>query len=124
MRERVTSRYFETVVSAHSTDRGKCSIKTSIRDVSFRKFILWTATILAKNNGTICHIYLKVFLCPSPPRNVVTQLCSCTVRRIPAAMTNKVRSATIFCVVLSDLMAFWDTSISPSNPTRRHIQYK
>ena len=43
MRERVTSRYFETVVMADSTDRGKCSIKTSNRVVSFRKFILWTA---------------------------------------------------------------------------------
>ena len=27
IRERVTSRYFETVVTADSTDRGKCSIK-------------------------------------------------------------------------------------------------
>ena len=31
---------FETVVTADSTDRRKCSIKTSNRDVSFRKFIL------------------------------------------------------------------------------------
>ena len=31
---------FETVVTADSTDRGKCSIRTSNRDVSFRKFIL------------------------------------------------------------------------------------
>ena len=43
MPERVTSRYFETDVTADSTDRGKCSIKTSNRDVSFRKFILRTA---------------------------------------------------------------------------------
>ena len=42
-RERVTSRYFETVITADSTNRGKCSIKTSNRDVSFRKLILWTA---------------------------------------------------------------------------------
>ena len=38
-RERVTSRYFETVVTADSSNRGKCSIKTSNRDVSFRKLI-------------------------------------------------------------------------------------
>ena len=35
MRERVTSLYFKTVVTADSTNRGKCSIKTSNRDVSF-----------------------------------------------------------------------------------------
>ena len=43
MPEHVTSRYFETDVTADSTDRGKCFIKTSNRNVSFRKFILWTA---------------------------------------------------------------------------------
>ena len=37
---------------------------------------------------------------------------------------NKVHSPTILCVVLSDLMGFWDASISSSDPTRRHIQYK
>ena len=31
---------------------------------------------------------------------------------------NKVYSPTIFCVVLSDLMGFWDASISSSDPTR------
>ena len=35
---------------------------------------------------------------------------------------NKVDSPTIFCVVLSDLMGFWDASISSSDHTRRHIQ--
>ena len=34
--ERVTSHYFEAVVTADSSDRGKCSIKTSNRDGSFR----------------------------------------------------------------------------------------
>ena len=43
MRECVTSRYFETVVTADLTNRGKCSIKTSNHDVSFRKLILWPA---------------------------------------------------------------------------------
>ena len=38
----MTSCYFETVVTADSTDRGKCSIKTSNRHVSFRKLSLWT----------------------------------------------------------------------------------
>ena len=33
---------------------------------------------------------------------------------------NKVNSPTIFCGVLSDLMRFWNASISPSDPTRRH----
>ena len=37
---------------------------------------------------------------------------------------NKVHSPSIFCVVLSDLMGFWDASISPSDPTRRDIEYK
>ena len=37
---------------------------------------------------------------------------------------NKVHSPTIFCVVLSDLMGFWDASISSSDHTRRHIQNK
>ena len=45
MWERVTSLYFETVVTADSTDRGKCFTKTSNRYVSFRKFILCTAPI-------------------------------------------------------------------------------
>ena len=36
---------------------------------------------------------------------------------------NKVASPTIFCVVLSDLMGFWDASISSSDTTRRHIRY-
>ena len=35
---------------------------------------------------------------------------------------NKVHSPTIFCVVLSDLVGFWDASISSSDHTRRHIQ--
>ena len=34
---------------------------------------------------------------------------------------NKVHSPTIFCVVLSDLMGFWDASISSLDHTRRHI---
>ena len=34
---------------------------------------------------------------------------------------NKVHSTTIFCVVLRDLMGFWEASISPSDPKRRHI---
>ena len=50
MRERVTSRYSDTVVTAYSTDRGKCSIKTLNRDVSFRKFILWTAREIKLTN--------------------------------------------------------------------------
>ena len=70
----MTSRYFET---ADSTDRGKCSLETSNRDVSFREIQI-----------------------------------------------NKVHSPTIFCVVLRDLIGFWDASISSSDPTRRHIQYK
>ena len=31
---------------------------------------------------------------------------------------NKVHSPTVFCVVLSDLIGFWDASISPSDLTR------
>ena len=34
---------------------------------------------------------------------------------------NKVHSPTIFCVVLSDLMGFWDASISPLDLTRYHM---
>ena len=34
----------------------------------------------------------------------------------------KVHSPTIFCVVLSDLLGFWDASISSSDHTRHHIQ--
>ena len=37
---------------------------------------------------------------------------------------SKVHSPTIFCVVLSDLMGFWDASISSLDQTRRYIQYK
>ena len=37
---------------------------------------------------------------------------------------NNVYSPTIIFVVLSDLMGFWAASISSSDPTRRHIQYK
>ena len=34
---------------------------------------------------------------------------------------NKIHSPTIFCVVLSDLIGFWDASVSHSDPTCRHI---
>ena len=37
---------------------------------------------------------------------------------------NKAHLTTNFCVVLSDLMCFWDPSISPSDPKRRHLRYK
>ena len=37
---------------------------------------------------------------------------------------NKFHSLTIFFVVLSDSMGFWDASISSSDHMRRHIQYK
>ena len=37
---------------------------------------------------------------------------------------NKVHSPTIFCLVLSDLMGFWDALISSSDPTRCHVHYK
>ena len=80
IRERVTSRYFETVVTADSTDRGKCSIK---------------------NFKSRCFFSKSHFM---------------------DSQINNVYSPTIFCVFLSDLMGFLDTSISPSDPTGRHIQ--
>ena len=37
---------------------------------------------------------------------------------------NKVHSPNVFCIVLSDLMGFWDALISTSDHTHRLIQYK
>ena len=82
MRERMTSRHFKTVVTADSTDRGKCSIKYFKSRCFFSKIHFMDSQI------------------------------------------NKVHLPTIFCAVLNDLMGFWDASISSSDPTRRHIQYK
>ena len=78
----MTSRYFETVVTADSTNRGKCFIKNFKSRCFFSKIHFMDSHI------------------------------------------NKVHSPTVFYVVLSDLMFFWDASISSSDGMRRHIQYK
>ena len=59
MRESVTSRYFETVVTADSTDPGKCSIKTSNRSVFFPKIHFMDSQINKVYSPTIFCVVLS-----------------------------------------------------------------